>query len=92
MTDERPLQEAIARCVSIMVFYKHSDRTPRSLGLMTAEIRTVARTVEGMANSDVGELAVDRQVESELMARYGHEVGPRLLADFMDAYGTVGSA
>jgi hypothetical protein len=87
MTDERQLQEATARCVGVMVFYQHSERTRDSLARMGSEIRQVAERIAGMGlTEDKIEREVVRTVEFELMARYGHELGPRIVADFLDAY------
>lgn len=90
MSDERQLHEAIARCVAIMVFYKNGERTPDSPARMAAEIRAVAGQVTGMGWPEgEAEWRVVRPVERELMARYGHELGPRIVADFVNAYVTV---
>jgi hypothetical protein len=84
MTDEQQLREAIARCVSIMVFYHHSERTPESAARMAAEIRGVAQEVAGMGVSgDEADRRVFRPVETELMVRFGHELGPRVVAEFL---------
>jgi hypothetical protein len=89
MSIQRQFQEAVARCVSIMVFYHNSERTPDSLGLMRSEIREVAGLIAALARPDEDPYQVDLPVEGELMARYGHEVGPRLFADFRDALGAA---
>ena len=52
MSIQRQFEEAVARCVSIMVFYHNSERTPDSLGLMTSEIQGVAGMISAMPGSD----------------------------------------
>jgi hypothetical protein len=93
MTNERQLLEAIARCVSIMVYYHNSERTRDSQARMAAEVRGVARQVAemGVPVEEV-DRRVGRPVELELMARYGHELGPRMVADFKTAYGAQAMA
>ena len=81
MTDERQLRETIARCVSIVVFYHNTERTPDSAERMAAEIRSVARAVAGMG--DEADQLVFRPIEIELMARFGPELGPRVVSEFL---------
>jgi hypothetical protein len=75
-----------------MVFYHNSERTPGSLGLMRSEIRDVAGMIAAMVRPDEDPDQVNYPVEVELMARYGHEAGPGLFADFLEAFGTVAPA
>lgn len=81
MTDDRQVQEAIARCVLIMVFYHNNERTPDSADRMAAEIRGVAREVAGMG--DEADRVVFRPIGIELMARCGPELRPRVVSEFM---------
>jgi hypothetical protein len=81
MTDERQLQEAIARCVSIMVSYLNTEQTPDSADRMATEIRSEARKVAGMG--DEADRLGFRPIEIELMARFGPELGPRVVSEFM---------
>jgi len=83
---QRQFQEAVAQCVSIVVFYQNGKRTPQSLGRMRSEIRDVAATVAGMADPDEVPYRVDLLVEGELVARYGQELGSRLFADFQKEF------
>jgi len=84
---ERQIQETIARCVGIMVWFHNAVRTPQTNGLMTAEIRVMAGWVAewGMGQVEVDGLIL-RPVEAELHARYGHELGPRLNRLFLEAF------
>jgi len=88
MTTQRQYQEAVARCVSIMVFYHNGERTSSSLRRMRSEVKDVAGTVAGMAQPDEDPYRVDLHVEGELVARYGQELGSHLFADFQKAYET----
>lgn len=81
MTDERQLQETIARCVSILVFYRNTEQTPDSTDRMAAEIRSELREFAGM-KTEVDRL-VFRPIELELMARFGPEMGPRVVSEFL---------
>ena len=87
MATERQIQETIARCVSIVVFFHNSQKTPKMKTMMVAEVQTVAGWVEELG---MGGMAADEQillpVELELLARYGHEVGRRLNAEFARAF------
>ena len=88
MATEREIQETIARCVGIMVFYVNSRETRPAKGLMIAEVRAVAGLVKrwglsGQATAD----SVLRPVEAELLARYGREAAGRLNAEFVEAFG-----
>jgi len=84
---ERQIQETVARCVGIMVYFHNAARTPQAKELMTAEIRFMADSV---AEWCMGEAKADRlifrPVEAELHARYGHELGPRLNRLFLEAF------
>ncbi len=87
MTTERQIQETIARCVSIVVFFHNSQKSPKMRSMMVAEVQTVARWAEELGMCD---RAADEQivlsVESELLARYGPVVGRRLNAEFAKAF------
>ena len=84
---ERQLQETVARCVSIMVYF-HNDpeRTPKTKERMVAEVQVVAGWVAemGLKPGQTDELIL-RPVEAELFARYGHELGLRLNRMFLEA-------
>jgi len=87
MTDERLLQEAIARCVSIMVFYHNCERTRDSLARARSEIRGIARQFPtlGLTHHEI-ERTVTDAVREEMVTRFGHEVGPRLSDQFAEAF------
>ena len=87
MTDERILQEAIARCVSILVFYHNCERTRDSLARAGSEIRAVANQFPTLEISpEEVERKITDSVREEMVLRYGHEVGPRISAQFADAF------
>lgn len=85
---ERQLQETVARCVGIMVYF-HNDpeRTQRTKERMVAEVQVVAGWVVemGLDHRQTDERVLC-PVEAELIARYGHEVGPRLNRLFLEAF------
>ena len=87
---ERQIQETIARCVSIMVYFHNEERTPKVKAMMIAEVQTVVGFVGelglGLGSREVEERIVI-PVEGELLTRYGHEVGRRLNAEFVSAFG-----
>ena len=87
MATERQIQELIARCVSIVVFFHNSPKTSKMRTMMVAEVQAVARSAEELG---MGDRAKDERillsVESELLARYGQEVGRRLNAEFARAF------
>ncbi len=92
MVSDRQIRETVARCVSTMVFYHNGERSRDTAELMTVEIQVIAGFVEEWG-FDAAEInaRVFRPVESELIARYGHEVGPRMLGEFIDAFESVRS-
>ncbi len=87
MATERQVQETIARCVSIVVFFHNSQKTPKMRAMMVAEVRTVAGWVEelGMCGMAAGEQILS-PVELELIARYGPVVGRKLNSEFAKAF------
>ncbi len=50
MTTQRQIQEAIARCVSLLVFYHNGEKMTEIRGLITAEIRAVGELVRLLAD------------------------------------------
>jgi hypothetical protein len=87
MDSERPLHEAIARCVSIVVYYHHSKPDRDAEARMASEIRTVAKTISEMGIPD-GECAsrITRPIERELFLRYGPEAAPRVVDIILSAF------
>jgi hypothetical protein len=91
MNIERAIQETIARCVAIMVAYYNSGPNERATREMIAEIRAVAEAARAFSLG-IRE-TVDKiihPVEAEIFARYGHELGTRLNAQFVVAFETYG--
>ena len=87
MATEREIQETLARCVSIMVFYHQGNRSNNSRDLMVAEVQTLAAWVGDLGLDDgVVTDHILRPMETEMLARYGPEVGPRLAAAFRGAF------
>lgn len=88
MVTERQTLETVARCVSTMVFYHNGDRTGADREPMSSEVRLIAGFVaEWDLDADETEGLIIRPVEAELIARYGREIGPRLVREFADAFG-----
>jgi hypothetical protein len=87
MATERQVQETIARCVALMVFHHNCERSQEARDRMIAEVQIIAGFVEELGFSRSGvDWRIMRPIEAELLARYGHEVGPRLFAMFADAF------
>lgn len=87
MTTQRQIQEAIARCVSLLVFYYNGEKTTKTRGQITAEIRAVGESVRGLDFGDeTSGAGILRLVESELRDRYGTEGCGRINAEFSRAF------
>ena len=83
----RQVQEIIARCVGIVVSYHHGGRCEASSRRMVDDVQAVRGEVLGLGLSpDEMEGLLIRPVSGELIARYGHELGPRLNAEFLAAF------
>lgn len=86
MPQEREIAEAVARCVATLVYFQNDERTPEWPHRLSAELRSL---VSGIHKLGVDRKALQSQfiprVQGELLARYGHEVGPRLGMHFLDA-------
>jgi hypothetical protein len=76
MATERQIQEMIARCVSIAVFYHNGEMTPKTRASRASEFRTVAAELKrwGLSRGAM-EGRILRPLEAELIARYGTEAG-----------------
>jgi hypothetical protein len=83
MATERQVQETIARCVSIAVYYHNCEMTAK----MAVEFRAVAHEVKGWGSTPKDtEERILRPVEAELIARYGTEAGRRLHAEVLKGF------
>jgi hypothetical protein len=91
MNIERPIQETIARCVSIMVAYYNSGPNERATREMIADVRAVAEATKGFSlgiRQTVEQIL--HPVEAEIFARYGHELGSWLNSQFLTAFESYG--
>ena len=87
MAADRQIQETVAWCVSTVVLYHNSARIDGAAGQLADEAGAIAGFVEMMGlDSGAAERQIVRPLRDELTARYGHELGPRLLAAFTDAF------
>lgn len=86
--NERQIQETIARCVSCMVFHYNVKKTPKGKAQTVAELGAIAEMVKEfeLRAGEVNDRILG-PVESELVTRYGREVGGDLYADFAKAFG-----
>jgi hypothetical protein len=92
MTQARVLDQIVAGCVAVLVFYHYREKTRATEDVMSQEIQALGELVSGMGLPEVAiEYRVIRPVERELISRYGHELGPRITSQFIDAFhgGTV---
>jgi|GEM_PF-5470795 len=73
-----------------MVCYYGDVRNPIAKDIMIADVQVVVGGVNasGMEPDEV-EVRILRPVGAELIARYGHEVGPRLHAEFLKTFDDV---
>ncbi len=92
MKNRDPIEERIARCVSIIVKYHDQSRTRQSTLWMVGEVQTVANEIAAL---DLKIREVDEQlfrsVEAALIARFGPELGVRLTAEFLKAFEGYGT-
>ncbi len=86
MATDREVEEMIARCVGIMVFYRNSGKTTQSNRRMVAEVRAVAGCVKEWHPADGVVRRILDSVKAEMIVRYGHELGVRLDGEFYTAF------
>jgi hypothetical protein len=86
MATDREVLETIARCVSIMVWYHNSEKTPETSAMMTADLRQVAAWLaeQRLDHSEIENRIVD-SVASELLIRHGYDIAPGLYNVFLRA-------
>jgi hypothetical protein len=92
MTQARVLDQIVTGCVAVVVFYHYQERTRATEAAMAQEIQALGEVISGMGLPEVViERRVIRPIERELISRYGHEVGPRISSQFIDAFheGTI---
>ncbi len=86
MATDREVEEMIARCVGIMVFYRNCGKSTQSKTRMAAEIRAVASCVKEWHPAHGVVVHILDSVKAEMIARYGHELGVRLDGEFYRAF------
>ena len=78
---------AAARCWSILRRYYVGERTDRARALMCAEIDTlVGWLMELNLPPGAAKREILAPIEAYLLARYGHEAGMRLNAEFVEGF------
>ncbi len=91
MTSEREIQEMIARCVSLMVYYWKVGRSRKEHARMIAEAQEIARWAR---KSDLWKARLVEEflqpLEAELIVRFGRVVGSRLNSAFVRAFESSG--
>jgi hypothetical protein len=95
MTQARVLDEIVAGCLAIVVLYHYHEKTRATEDMISQEIQALGELVSGMGlPEDAIECHVIQPFERELISHYGHEVGPRIASQFIDAFhgGTVHQA
>lgn len=84
---KRAIEEAAARCVAIVVLYHNSPKSHRVEELFVDDVRSIARWASELAMSErETEQKLFRPLRSELVARYGEELGADLRSGFLRAY------
>ena len=79
MATERQIRETVARCVSCMVYYVNSGKTPQVKRVMTAELQETAPFITqwGVSDSAIDDSLLG-PIEAGLVARYGPVEGLKL--------------
>ncbi|MHC5536954.1 hypothetical protein ACYOEI_01615 [Singulisphaera rosea] len=87
MVTEQQVRGTIASCLAALDRYHDTERLSRSKAMMAAEVAVAVGWISewGIPLCDAVEL-VARPVEWGLLNRYGHELGRRLDAEFMEAF------
>jgi hypothetical protein len=76
MASEREFQEAVARCVAIVVYHQNATHGRGAPAETVAEIATVADSIRRLSSaSEHLEQQVVLDVQRELVARYGLDKG-----------------
>ena len=87
MASEREVQETIARCVAIAVYYHAGDRTGVASDRMTSEVRANALKLGEMGISATEARGrIIEPVRLELLARFGVPEGNRIAREFAAAF------
>ena len=87
MASEREVQETIARCVAIAVYYHGAARTGETSDRMTSEVRANALRLGemGVSATDARSRIVE-PVRQELVARFGPAEGAKIAREFAAAF------
>ena len=83
MASERDVQEVVAHCVGIVVYYENITSTAKTRASRLSEIRAMGSRARDLG---LGEDRILREVEVELLARYGPEVGSGINGEFARAF------
>jgi hypothetical protein len=86
MPTDRVIEETIARCVSAMVCFHNTERSPDSHESMRIEIRAIGDLVCSWQLDDDGWETILDRVRRELLVRYGRETGDRIVTEFAAAF------
>jgi hypothetical protein len=91
MATERQIQETVAQCVSCMVCYVNSGKTPQVKRVMTAELQETAPFITqwGVSDSAIDDSLLG-PIEDELVARYGPVEGIKLSKEFAGFFPSTG--
>lgn len=87
MATEHLREVIISQCIATVARYHQSGRALEKAERMAAEVQLIAGFVLELGlNANEIEETIIRPVEASLMSRYGHEVGPRHVNEFIKAF------
>jgi hypothetical protein len=85
--NDRQIQEAVARCVSIAVYYHNSESSKKADATFAEDIRAIADwATEAALDESEADRMILQPLSAELAVRFGDAVGSRLGADFQAAF------
>ncbi len=87
MATAKQMRQTVDRCVNTMIRYHDAGRTRHTNLLMVAELQAHAAWVLDLG-MDVAETVENilHPVETELIRRYGHELGLRFYDEFLRGF------
>ncbi len=82
MTTDREIQETVARCVSVVVYYHNCGRTTRAQEVFEADVAVIRDwlRVAGATGQVIGS-----QIRAELLERYEPQLASLLFNEFVAA-------